>query len=151
MRRAASIAVLGGVLTLGVACAGDSSLAPGADTLAADAKNDGGGGTGGGGSVGSRTVFPVDNPWNTDISAQPVDPSSTTLINNCGGSTRRVHPDFGTVWDGAPNGIPYVLVSGTQAKVPVSFDYADESDPGPYPIPANAPIEGGPNGTATGM
>ena len=52
------------------------------------------------------------------------------------------------MWDGAPNGIPYVLVGGTQAKVPVSFDYADESDPGPYPIPPNAPIEGG--ATSTG-
>ena len=56
-----------------------------------------------------------------------------------------LHADFGTVWDGAPNGIPYVCVSGTQKKVPVSFDYADESDPGPYPIPADAPIEGGPS------
>ena len=142
--------MLGGLLTLGIACAGDSTLAPGAHTLVADAKKGGGGtggGTGGGGTTGTRTVFPADNPWNMDISAQPVDPNSTTLINSCGGSTRKVHPDFGTVWDGAPNGIPYILVSGTQAKVPVSFDYDDESDPGPYPVPANAPIEGGPNGT----
>lgn len=150
MRREVAIAVLGGLLTLGIACAGDSTLAPGADTLVADAKKGGGGtggGTGGGGTTGTRTVFPADNPWNMDISAQPVDPNSTTLINSCGGSTRKVHPDFGTVWDGAPNGIPYILVSGTQAKVPVSFDYDDESDPGPYPVPANAPIEGGANGT----
>jgi hypothetical protein len=154
MRREAAVLMVGSVLALGMACAGDSSLAPGADTLSAEAKK-GGGGTGGstgggstgGGTTGTRTVFPADNPWNTDISAQPVDPNSTTLVNSCGGSTRRVHPDFGTVWDGAPNGIPYVLVSGTQAKVPVSFDYADESDPGPYPIPANAPIEGGPTST----
>ena len=125
MRREAAIAMLGGVLTLGIACAGDSTLAPGADTLVVDAKKGGGGtggGTGGGGTTGTRTVFPADNPWNMDISAQPVDPNSTTLINSCGGSTRKVHPDFGTVWDGAPNGIPYFLVSGTQAKVPVLFD-----------------------------
>jgi hypothetical protein len=153
MRREAAIAVLTGVMTLGTACAGDTSMSPAGDTLVADAKKGGGGTTpspppsGGGGTVGSRLVFPADNPWNTDISAQPVDPNSTTLINSCGGSTRRVHADFGTVWDGAPNGIPYVLVGGTQPKVPVSFDYADESDPGPYPIPANAPVEGGPNGT----
>jgi len=148
MRRDVAIALLG-ALALGSACAGDSTMGPGADTLAADAKKggNGGGGTGGGGSTGTRTVFPADNPWNTDISTQPVDPNSTPLINSCGGATRRVHPDFGTVWDGAPNGIPYILVSGSQAKVPVSFDYADESDPGPYPIPPNAPIEGGPTST----
>jgi len=63
------------------------------------------------------------------------------------GNAVALHPDFGTVYDGAPNGIPFVTVSGDQPKVPVSFDYADESDPGPYPIPADAPIEGGPTST----
>src|SRR5207237_121256 len=80
--------------------------------------------------------FPADNPWNRDVSADPVDANSITLINACG--VRNLHPDFGSVY-----GIPYVLVSGAQAKVPLSFDYASESDPGPYPIPPNAPIEGG--------
>jgi hypothetical protein len=75
-----------------------------------------------------------------------VDPNSAALVASCG-ATRRVHADFGTVWNGAPNGIPYVIVSGSQGRVPVTFDYADESDPGPYPIPADAPIEGGPSGT----
>ena len=51
------------------------------------------------------------------------------------------------MWDGAPNGIPYVVVGTAQPKVPVSFYYADESDPGPYPIPSDAPIEGGPDAT----
>ena len=51
------------------------------------------------------------------------------------------------MWDGGPIGIPYTTVPGTQPKVPVSFDYADESDPGPYPIPPDAPIEGGPSST----
>ena len=60
------------------------------------------------------------------------------------GLTTGLHPDFGTTWDGAPNGIPYVTVSRTQKTVAVSFEYADESDPGPYPIPSDAPIEGGP-------
>lgn len=154
MRRAAAVAVLGGLLALGTACAGDSSLSPGSDTLVADAKKGGGGGGGGGtggstggGSIGTKLVFPADNPWNADISAQPVDPNSTTLINSCGGASRTVHPDFGTVWNGAPNGIPYVLVSGSQPRVPVAFDYADESDPGPYPIPPDAPIEGGTTST----
>ena len=145
MRREAATAAIGGLLALGIACGGDSTLGP---DISADAKKGGGGGSaGGGGSTGTRTIFPADNAWNTDISAAPVDPNSATLIASCGGATKRVHPDFGTVWDGAPNGIPYILVSGAQARVAVSFDYADESDLGPYPIPANAPIEGGPNAT----
>jgi hypothetical protein len=89
-------------------------------------------------------ILPSNNPWNTDISGYPVHANSDDFIDNIGRG-QHVHPDFGTVWNGAPIGIPYVLVSGSQPKVPVSFDYADESDPGPYPIPPNAPIEGGPN------
>jgi hypothetical protein len=89
-------------------------------------------------------LFPTDNPWNTRVDTLPVDPHSAAYLNSMGLSTG-LHADFGTVWDGAPNGIPYVCVSGTQKKVPVSFDYADESDPGPYPIPSDAPIEGGPS------
>lgn len=89
-----------------------------------------------------RTVFPPDNPWNLDISGDPVDPNSANLIASCG-ATRSLHPDFGTVYDGVPWGIPYVTVHGSQPRVPVSFYYDDESDPGPYPIPPDAPIEGG--------
>lgn len=91
-------------------------------------------------------VFPADNPWNQDISQAAVDPNSSTYINSLG-ANGNLHPDFGTVWNGAPNGQPYIVVSGNQARVPVTFDYVAESDPGPYPIPANAPIQGGPNGT----
>ncbi len=90
----------------------------------------------------SRTVFPADNAWNRDVSSEPVDPNSANLIASCG-ATRSLHPDFGTEYDGVPWGIPYVTVRGDQPRVPVSFYYADESDPGPYPIPPNAPIEGG--------
>src|SRR5688572_2436379 len=89
-----------------------------------------------------RRMFPADNAWNRDISADPVDPGSATLIATCG-SGASLHPDFGTTWLGSPIGIPYITVRGNQPRVPVSFKYADESDPGPYPIPANAPIEGG--------
>ena len=54
-----------------------------------------------------------------------------------------LHPDFGTVWEGARIGIPYIVVPGTQPKVPIHFtDYGDESDPGPYPVPPDAPVEG---------
>jgi len=91
-------------------------------------------------------LFPADNPWNTDISSYPVHPLSARYVAAIGASTH-LHPDFGTVWNGAPNGIPYVVVSGSQPKVPVNFYYPDESDPGPCPIPADAPIEGGPSGT----
>jgi hypothetical protein len=97
------------------------------------------------GPLAGRRPFPADNPWNTDVSAAPVDPASATLIASCG--LRGLHADFGTTWNGAPNGIPYVLVRGSQPRVPVSFDYADESDPGPYPIPPAAPIEGGVSST----
>jgi hypothetical protein len=87
-------------------------------------------------------LFPANNPWNTDISAYPLHPLSSNFIASIG-SLGSLHPDFGTVWNGAPNGIPYIVVPGNQPGVPVSFDYADESDPGPYPVPADAPIEGG--------
>ncbi|MBM4071388.1 MAG: hypothetical protein FJ271_20985 [Planctomycetes bacterium] len=88
-------------------------------------------------------LFPEDNPWNQDISAKPVDPNSERIIASIGAG-KPLHPDFGTVYQGAPNGIPYVVVSGKQPRVDVAFRYNDESDPGPYPIPPDAPIEGGP-------
>lgn len=98
-----------------------------------------------GASLNGAQPFPADNAWNTDISAHPVDPNSGNLIASIG-LDRGLFPDFGAgLWEGAPIGIPYVVVAGTQPRVPVQFtDYGDESDPGPYPIPSNAPIEGGP-------
>jgi hypothetical protein len=89
-------------------------------------------------------LFPTDNPWNTRVDTLPVDANSAAYLASMGLSTG-LHADFATTWDDEPNGIPYVCVTGTQKKVPVTFEYADESDPGPYPIPSNAPIEGGPN------
>ncbi len=86
-----------------------------------------------------RRLFPADNPWNTDISKAPVDPDSDRLIASIGVDIS-LHPDFGTRY-----GIPYVVVPGNQPKVPVAFEYAAESDPGPYPIPPDAPVEGGPD------
>ena len=96
----------------------------------------------GSGDLGGRAIFPAANAWRTDISAAPRDANSDSLIASCG-PTAGMHPDFGTVYAGAPNGISYVVVHGTQPRVPVSFYYADESDPGPYPIPPYAPVEGG--------
>ncbi len=100
-----------------------------------------------GASLRGKRPFPANNPWNQDISRAPVDPNSNTLIGSIGNNVT-LHPDFGTVWAGAPNGIPYIVVSGTQTRVPITFTaYGNQSDPGPYPVPTNAPIEGGPNGT----
>jgi len=90
--------------------------------------------------------FPDDNPWNTPIDTEPVDANSANLINSIG-PDRNLHPDFGANYNGGPFGIPYIVVPGSQARVPVSFYYNDESDPGPYPIPPNAPIEGGASST----
>lgn len=71
-----------------------------------------------------------------------VDPASDAIIAAIG-ATKAFHPDFGASYNGGPFGIPYVVVGDGQARVPVTFDYADESDPGPYPVPPDAPIEGG--------
>lgn len=98
-------------------------------------------------TIGGCPVFPADNIWNTPISHLPVDPNSAAYINTIGPSVT-LHPDFGAAeWEGAPIGIPYIIVPNGQPKVAISFDYDDESDPGPYPIPPNPPIEGGPNST----
>ncbi len=98
-----------------------------------------------GASLHGKRLFPTDNPWNQEISNEPVDPNSTNLIRSIG-LDDRLHPDFGTVYNGAPNGIPYVVVAGAQPLVPISFrSYSGESDPGPYPLPRDAPIEGGPD------
>lgn len=90
-------------------------------------------------------VFPRDNPWNTPVDRLPKHPRSQRFLESIGEDTP-LHPDFGTTWNGAPNGIPYAVIGPDQPKVPVTFQYADESDAGPYPIPPDAPIEGGPQG-----
>src|SRR5689334_213166 len=90
-------------------------------------------------------MFPADNAWNRRVDQLPVAGNSAALIRSIG-LDAGFHADFGSgTWDGGPIGIPYTVVDGGQARVRVSFDYADESDRGPYPVPANAPIEGGRN------
>ncbi len=86
--------------------------------------------------------FPRDNPWNTDISNEETDPNSDILIASIGNDVH-LHPDFGTVWENAPIGIPFNVVGSAQARLPVTFQYHSESDAGPYPIPSNALIESG--------
>jgi hypothetical protein len=124
--------------------------------------NNGGGNDGGGGScsnaaTGSSTdfstspvisacrVFPTDNPWNADISNFCVDPNSATYIASINQNKQFLHADFGS----DPNaGIPFVVVPGTQPFVPILFtEFPDESDPGPYPVPPDSPIEGGASST----
>jgi hypothetical protein len=87
-------------------------------------------------------VLPANNVWNTRVDNLPVDPNSNRYIQHMS-PNNTLHADFGTTWEGVPIGIPFIVVNGSQPKVPVSFDYTDESDPGPYPIPPDAPIEGG--------
>jgi hypothetical protein len=95
-------------------------------------------------SLQGRRPFPADNAWNTRVDTASVDSNSDALIASIG-LTKGLHPDFGANYGGGPFGIPYVVVSGDTPAVSVAFDYADESDPGSYPIPIGAPIEGGSN------
>lgn len=102
-------------------------------------------------SLNGRKLFPDDNEWNRDVSGLAVDPNSSTIIGyvktdasgNPVGATTTLHPDWDTTLAG---GIPYYVVSGTQRKVPLTISYTDESEPGPFPIPPTANIEGGGTG-----
>ena len=95
-------------------------------------------------SLNGFVPFTGSNLWNTDISAAPVDPNSNAIITNWVGAVK-LHPD----WGNDPSyGIPYVVVDGKQPLVSVNLNaYGDESDPGPMPIPASAPVEGGSSST----
>ncbi|MCX6520556.1 MAG: hypothetical protein NTZ21_07815 [Actinobacteria bacterium] len=97
-------------------------------------------------SVGGCSVFPGTNAWNTDVSGFPLHPRSATTIakiQSVGGDF--LHPDFGSNPD---YGIPYVVVPPTQPLVPITYTaYGDESDPGPFPVPLDAPVEGGAGST----
>jgi hypothetical protein len=106
-------------------------------------------GTGGGGGGSSTSpkvagcaIFPADNPWNTPVDTLPVRSDSRTLIANISSSGRtNLHADFG---GGGAYGIPFMVVPSTEAKRTINYTaYGDESDPGPFPIPPTAPIEGG--------
>src|SRR5499427_6186338 len=102
-------------------------------------------------SLNGFVPFPASSLWNTDISTAAVDPNSANIINFIG-ATVTLHPDFGSgTFHNQSIGIPYQVVAGTQPKVPVRLGaFADESDPGPEPIPSNALIEGYPKPTKSG-
>ena len=88
-------------------------------------------------------ILPASNPFNQRVDQLPVAADSQTLTRSIG-LDRNVHADFGSgTFDGGPIGIPYRVVGRSQRRVPVSFEFAGESDRGPYPIPRDAPIEGG--------
>ena len=90
-------------------------------------------------------LFPADNVWRADVSRLPVHPRSGAYLAAMGRGAG-LHADFGSgSWDGGPIGIPYTVVPASQPKVPVRFTYTGESDPGPYPVPPGAPVEGGPD------
>jgi hypothetical protein len=95
------------------------------------------------------SILPADNIWNTRIDSMPVAANSAAYINTIGSSTT-LHADFGAgVWppgSNQPIGIPFVEVDSSQPNVAINYTaFGDESDPGPWPIPASAPIEGGPD------
>ncbi len=162
---ATQLTATGSQTTAGTFAVSVSNPNPGSSTsgsinVTVDANSGGGGGGGGnpppsacsgigtgqGASLNGFLPFPADNAWNTNIAASPVDPNSAAIINFIGGSDP-IHPDFGSgEYDGSSIGIPYIVVNSSQSLVPIQFTaYGDESDPGPMPIPASAPIEGYPN------
>jgi hypothetical protein len=123
---------------VGAAPAVDASTAPPAST------GDAAGAVAAVPTIGGCAMFPADNPWNTRVDDPvkfPVHPQSATYIANMNPGAH-LHADWGD-WSTDHYGIPWQTVPGSQPFVPMSFDYADESDPGPYPFPPNALVEGG--------
>jgi len=104
------------------------------------------------GKLEELAIFPADNELNRNISQDPVDSRSNEIIALIGSPS--IKPDFGSgLWDGSPIGIPFILVCNSQSKIPIIFrandydgNYGNESDPGPYPIPLTAPVEGNGSG-----
>ena len=120
---------------IAVALAVASTLADGAPAATPD--------LGPGADLHGYPVFPATDPWNTKIEKAAVDPASQKILERIGLDVP-LHTDFGAKWKGKPFGIPYVVVGKKQAKVPITFtEYGNESDKGPYPVPLDAPVEGG--------
>ncbi len=149
MRRPASIVWLGVVASLAmgtVAVAAIARIDQPATVGRPAVRPDPGGspvdGSGAAPTIGGCEVFPADTPWNQRVDTLPVRSDSATIIDriqSVGGDF--LHPDFG---ENPEYGIPYLIVPADEPLVPLEFTaYGDESDPGPYPIPLDAPIEGG--------
>jgi hypothetical protein len=137
-RRAAGVAVVAGALAIGSAAGAavttidrPATVSETADRVPARSPN-----------IGGCPVFPADNAWNQDISQAPLHPSSAAIVSSIQSSGgTRLHPDFG---ENPDYGIPFVVVPDAQPLVPITYTaYGDESDPGPFPVPLDAPVEGG--------
>ncbi|HET9684053.1 MAG TPA: hypothetical protein VFP15_08125 [Gemmatimonadaceae bacterium] len=100
----------------------------------------GGGVAGAGPTFAGCPMFPASDAWNTDVSAVPADPHSADYLAFMGAGTLFLHPNFG-----GPYGQPVTVVAGTQPRVPMSFLYTSQSEPGPYPFPPDVGIEAGPD------
>jgi hypothetical protein len=146
MNRAATTLLVGAVALAGM-CAATAVAAPSdidrpASALATARRL----GATGPPTIGGCPIFPADNSWNTSIAAAPLHPRSSAIVSTIlanGGDF--LHPDFG---ENPDYGIPYVVVPADEPLRPIVYDaYGDESDPGPFPIPQTAPIEGGPSAT----
>jgi hypothetical protein len=92
--------------------------------------------------LGRCRIFPADNVWNRDISQEPVDPQSDRYMRAMNADKEHLHPDFGS---NPAYGIPWFTVARRAPRAKMQFKYDEESDPGPYPFPADAPVEGGPD------
>jgi len=127
------------LLVLGLGACGDAAGGPVGTPTPNPASGQGGP------SLEGCPTFPGDNIWNTPVDRLPLDSRSDDYVASIG-RTATLHPDFGSgTWDGGPIGIPFTTVPGSQPRVPIVFTaYGSESDPGPYPVPPDAPIEGGP-------
>ena len=94
-------------------------------------------------SIGGCPILPTNNIWNVPVNTMPLNANSSTFVATIG-ATARTHMDFGSgLYEFRPIGIPFVTVNASQPKVPITFTYVNESDPGPYPLPPDVPIEGG--------
>ncbi len=131
----AAAVVSGAVLTGGLLATGASVLSPGVASAGTALPG-----------AGACPMFPADNVWNTPVGNLPVDAHSAQWLSSMQASATDLHPDFGPSGDPTnPYGMPYTVVPPGHASVNVSFQYADESDPGPYPFGPETPIEGGQN------
>jgi hypothetical protein len=112
-----------GVTVIGSICAAQAQTAPAPPS---------------GPTIAGCPLFPADNEWNRSVTADPVDANSDRYLEGMNADSHHLTADFSA---SLGYGIPWIVVPGTQAPMPIAFDYDSESDPGPYPIPPDAPIE----------
>jgi hypothetical protein len=128
-------ATTGGQLTAPTGQASPGALRPAPDPQAAALPP--------GPAIAGCPIFPGDHIWNTRVDTLPVAARSDDYVDAIGREVG-LHPDFGSgLWEGSPIGIPFNVVEGGVPPVSFDFEYAEESDPGPYPIPDGARIEAG--------